>query len=343
LLFDFCSMNMILNTSSILVIFLNVTFIDANIGQVNPYENEPVGSRTRDLRIPRDVIYISSEENLPVDLICPSSVDISPCSCHYTSKEGIIMICNEVEDEQELARVFQANFPVPHINSFRIWYTENLDYLSNGVFGAITFETVEIVYSGLTYIENEVFINSKETLRELDISFNSINNSFNFENLEQYTNLEYLDIGFNQFTEFPMFQSLSLHYLSLGGNPIKYLPVNALDHLPNIIALHLDNCLIEDLPQNMFYNQQYLNSIELSFNLLNHIPIDTFSFNNSQIRGIWLNDNNISAIEEDAFSGISDTTLELRNNNIQTLDEQVYRRLLDNNVELVLEGNVLQC
>lgn len=113
---------------------------------------------------------------------------------------------------------------------------------------------------------------------------------------------------------------------------IKYPPIKVHEKFPNLVAYQIFNCSVKDVRHKNFEHLSEIQAVYLGFNLITHIPSDTFNdqpklkflslqgnqfqtidghmFENlKNLRELFLNDNHINFISRSAF----DDLIELRN------------------------------
>ncbi|XP_029636376.1 leucine-rich repeat transmembrane neuronal protein 4 [Octopus sinensis] len=138
---------------------------------------------------------------------------------------------------------------LPNLRTLSL-YNNTIYKLEENQFSGINLDTLNLSRNNLRQIFDETFkyFNTKH----LDLSLNSI---------------DHLDSG----SLHPM--APQLEYLSLSGNPLQKLPVNAFTELYRLRELNLSDCSINSL--NQFEGPRSLQKLDLSANNLKNIPEST--------------------------------------------------------------------
>ncbi|XP_046551480.1 toll-like receptor 4 [Haliotis rubra] len=153
-------------------------------------------------------------------------------------------------------------------------------------------------------ISQHTFVTST-SLQHLGISENYISTCPTFceddDNTPIFPNLRYLDFGFNFLSSISnVFKCLpKLETLCLSGNPIRRIASNTFVGLPNLFQL-----LLRSLPEKP--------------------DIESYAFNSSRLRGLYLTNSHISfgtQVHEDAFRGIHIHNLDVTANRFKDVTE----------------------
>ncbi|CAL4150297.1 unnamed protein product, partial [Meganyctiphanes norvegica] len=280
----------------------------------------------------------------PLALPCPMEEDIAPCMCHYNAYDHTMDLnCSLVSGEADLNRVFQAYFPFPSFKKLSILDNIHLKVISDGAFGNVTFETVEITSGAVRSVDANAFSKSAATLTSLNLASNHIS-EFSFETLTSFSVLDSLILRHNELTMIPPLTMSKLIDLDLSENPIQALPENVFNGIPRIHHIYMDKTNIQELAKQLFGSNRDLYDISFGGSQIRHLLKDSLRINGSpNLHFIELYDNQINNIEAGAIVGASNVEILLMNNAIETLPETVFKPLLASNNVLRLEGNPLGC
>lgn len=157
-------------------------------------------------------------------------------------------------------------------------------------------------------LNDSVFTSAVDTLSLLDISFNLGTPIGNLIGIEDFTNLQRLEIKFQNIDSVDLSNNYFLNYIHLRDNHLMYVNVK---NLPNLSTLILDENQISHIdlttnPQINYFACQYnnINSLDLS--------------NQTYLQGLHCWDNNISSL--DLSNNIWLTYLNAENNSLTELD-----------------------
>ncbi|CAL4076886.1 unnamed protein product, partial [Meganyctiphanes norvegica] len=181
---------------------------------------------------------------------CPEPGDIAPCVCENTNG-SLSMSCSGIQDEDELARVFEASYPSREFKKLSLSMYWNMTVLRNGVFGDVKFSHVSIVSGALETVEDYAFWNMSTTLRVLELQINNLR-TFPFHTLTECGVLETLTLWENKLEgTLPQIVSPSLKTLYLGYNSLTGISHGAFNGLPKLekIALNSAGYELKNLPK----------------------------------------------------------------------------------------------
>ncbi|CAL4205254.1 unnamed protein product, partial [Meganyctiphanes norvegica] len=286
-------------------------------------------------------VNVHQYASLPETEACPNAEDISPCSC-TNGQNGIELDCSQVEDDDDLARVFSAPFPQNNVYKLTIQHNNHIRNLTDDIFGDIKFVEVHIKFCELQYVGKYTFKESDETLEKLDLQSNLLSD-FPFDTLDDHVALKSVVMNTNKFTFVPILNIPTLEYFALHTNPLTEVPEKPFVHLPYLETLYLSKAKLTSIPIDMFPIQFNLTLVDFSLNQLTTIDENTFLLVSDKMDWLYLMDNSISTIQPGAFAGMRDMLIALERNNLVTLEEAVFGELLQNNVILRLTSNPLVC
>ncbi|CAL4124927.1 unnamed protein product, partial [Meganyctiphanes norvegica] len=295
----------------------------------------------------------SSSDNISngSNMTCPDSTDIAPCVCYIDPEDQTLnMDCSKVTSNEELAKVFTAEFPYTDFKQLYAYGAWNLTVLGEGVFGPVTFSEIYIHMSGVRVIEEGALMGSMETLKSLDIH-DCYLETFPFHILPDLTAMIHLDLFTNllQLNTLPQLESTTLKYLHLGENQITSVPVDAFQLLPAIEFIGLGNwwwsyVRLTEIQPGTFLNLKHLNEIELLDEQISHIRAGTFVTGSGSLKKVWLGSSHVlHTVDVDAFEPVENMYISLGNNNLTDLPEEVWRPLLEVNSTLNIWGNPFSC
>lgn len=273
--------------------------------------------------------------------LCPDPQAIRPCEC-IVEDEYINFDCSSVTSEEELKEVFQQNFTeITHARKLTILDNIYLTVLHSGVFGDTDFREIEIRGTNIFTVEAGAFSGSYSRAVKMNFKDNKIS-SFPFSEVEDFTALETLDVSSNVLQEFPKIKSSSLRELFVGMNAIPIMSQDSFKYTPMLEAIRLNRCGISEIREGTFSVLKYLRQVDLNFNQLTQtISANTFPFNGT-ITSLYLGNNNISTLEANAFTGISNLVV-VGTNSIEEVIEDVWRPTLENGARVELKENPLKC
>ncbi|XP_047495011.1 oplophorus-luciferin 2-monooxygenase non-catalytic subunit-like [Penaeus chinensis] len=279
-------------------------------------------------------------------LPCPSDVDVAPCVCSFDGA-SLDLDCSSVKDLDDLARVFQAEFPFPSFTSLAIADNPQLvGELPGGIFGPVTFQNITLVRTNLSAVSDTAFTSSASRLQVLDLGSNALT-SFPFATLGNYFLLQHLDLKRNKLGRISDLESSSLEFLKLDSNPLLELTANTFADARYLRALYLNDASLKEVPVGLFDGLNHLQELYLMGNQIQTLSSGTFNLNSKSLIILALAGNAISQVEQNAFgTSLSNTViLDFRANSLTDLPESVWRPLIAvlGPDSLHIDGNSLTC
>lgn len=183
----------------------------------------------------------------PLVLPCPSETLIAPCECTVRSGNDMDMNCSLVADENDLARVFNNDFPFPDFIKLTIDGNDNIQDLRPGDFGSCTFMEIEITNGGLEVVVSTALASSYSTLTKLDLSGNFLR-SFPFDEISSMTKLTHFNAAFNKLESLPNIESTTLSHFFLQTNLIQDISASSFQKLPALVEIGLHNNSLTTVP-----------------------------------------------------------------------------------------------
>lgn len=287
---------------------------------------------------------------------CPYAAAILPCVCTVDDTSNITVDCTEVDSEEQLAAVFQQDFPVKELYQFSMANNSAVKTLDNFLNG-VTFDRVSLEPGPfvLETVSEQFLLALKDTLQYLSISYSNLTTEqFPFAVLPSMNLLETLRFYGSEFNSIPPILAPKLSLFL-----VNYSPVDRL--LNGTISIGAESASIY-----FFFNQ--ISAIEpgsitfadddsatsreeiyISFgqNQIQSLQAMTFPFRNGETT-LYLANNNITLIEPGTFV-LPETTDSLRvlfflhDNELTTLDEAVFGDVMPFTSELIAYGNPLTC
>jgi len=275
------------------------------------------------------------------DPTCPDPQDILPCVCSAYGA-NMDMDCSQVENEDQLARVFSANFPFTDFRMLTIESNSNLKVLREGDLGVASFTWISIRNGKLEEVQTNALSQSYSTVTRIDFGYNEIS-TFPFEELPLFTSLSVLSLYNNKLGYFPKLRSDTITSLNLGNNLMNRIPYYAVQGLPKLQTFYGYGNNVELILAGTFSGLPDLYYVYVSNNNLSHIPEGAIKLSSSRTTFVSLSNNNISRIEVGAITGLNGGRVWLYTNALTDLDEDVFRPFLEAGAKLLLQDNPLSC
>ena len=152
---------------------------------------------------------------------CPEAPDIAPCVCVEVGAD-LYLDCTDVESDEQLEQIFQADFPVKFFYEFQVHRSDslvNLNFTTNGV----SFEHFYFAVGpfAIETVTEDLFTDSALVVETIGFEYSRITDgNFPFDSLSNYPSLYFLDLYGGELTTVPRIVSFSLTGLVLGRNRI---------------------------------------------------------------------------------------------------------------------------
>lgn len=267
----------------------------------------------------------------------PAREEIKPCVCHLIGKNQMEMDCSEVQDGDELRRVFSQEFLFSDFARL-VMTGSNLTVLREGDLGVSSFTEIYIMNSNLVEIEDLALLGSADTLEYLDMYNNHLQG---IPDISAFSRLSGVNLCRNFFTTFPTMNSATVRIIDFIGNPLISLPSDAFQGLPEIEYVFLDYCSLTGIIPGTFANNKKLFYLSLDGNSLNSLPLDAI-----QLSGLasylFLQNNQLGHLASGSISGVTGS-IYMKGNSLTELNEDVFRPMLENNANVHLEDNPFGC
>ncbi|XP_063602719.1 oplophorus-luciferin 2-monooxygenase non-catalytic subunit-like [Penaeus indicus] len=235
------------------------------------------------------------------DLPCPEAEDILPCECTVHGSYTMNMYCSDV-DNDELARVFSAHFPFTQHWRLDVRFSDRLDVLRKGDLGVVSIDDFNILFSGLTEVQEEALSQSYSTVERIGLSYNQIS-KFPFHELPLFTSLRQLYLYDNQLDQFPELNSDSLTLVSLSFNLMSDVPVDGFKGVPNLEVFAFEGNNLQQITPGTFAGLPHLERVYIPRNKLSRIQEGALAVASDFFRELVLSGNDISIIEPNAITG----------------------------------------
>lgn len=173
-------------------------------------------------------------------LPCPDPEDIYPCVCTVDSLHNMDMDCSLVESEDQLARIFSSNIPIPKFRRLVIMNNQHLKVLRRDDLGESSFETIFIQGGVLEEVQDEALSNSYTSATYIDLQDNRVS-EFPFNELPLFTSLHTLKLNMNWLPVFPALQSDVLQQIGLDKNSFQKIPVDGFTSLTKIESISVSD------------------------------------------------------------------------------------------------------
>ncbi|CAD5220520.1 unnamed protein product [Bursaphelenchus okinawaensis] len=203
----------------------------------------------------------------------------------------------------------------------------------------LSFET-----NALTQIPSAALVNQKNSLTNLNLGLNQINEvpvgaldfpmltslSLEFNGItviipqafQGVPSLQYLYLTGNKFPAWQpeMFRYINqLRTLGIGETPISVIPANAFIHTPNLIRLEMSEAAVDTIEQGAFQRTPLIQAIIMNKNRLTTIRADMFQGLND-LYSIDLQGNRIDSVEPMGFANLPSLRhLDISYNQLQTM------------------------
>ncbi|XP_045128583.1 leucine-rich repeat-containing protein 4C-like isoform X6 [Portunus trituberculatus] len=301
---------------------------------------------------------------LPKVIKCPSSMEISPCTCREM-KKGLDIVCDNT-DHKHVRNALDILKNKPAEIYWMKFRNCNLPRITDYVFLGLDVRHLNIIRSNVSAIERASLSALGGTLLTLDLANNKIR-EVPTRALGMLKKLTFLNLNYNPisvlnegaFDGLVMLERLSLYdnhithindnafkgigrklmRLNLGKNKLKYIPTDTFHPLTNLEVLDLHENRISQIPDGAFEGLRKLDMLKLEHNEIKTIQANVFS-DLTVLNSLNIEHNLIANISDRAFAGLESNLewLELGHNALDHIPSHALRPL-HNLRQLDLESN----
>ena len=134
---------------------------------------------------------------------CPESADIAPCVCSM-EPDGLQLNCSLVQSDDDLARVFQQEFPMKEFWRLYIYDNDNVEYLTD-ILNGVTFRDIYLDYVyNLMFVSDAMLTENKFVLESIRIFKSKLSeDTFFIPLLQAFKEPRFFYMGDSAFTKFP--------------------------------------------------------------------------------------------------------------------------------------------
>ncbi|KAF8372895.1 lron-2, partial [Pristionchus pacificus] len=203
--------------------------------------------------------------------------------------------------------------------------------------------------NALSAIPSAALVNQRETLTNLNLGLNNINEvpvgALDFPSLTSLSlefngitvivpqafqgvpNLQFLYMTGNKFPSWQpeMFRFVGqMRTLGIGETPISVIPANAFQHMPNLIRLEMSEAAVDTIERGAFQRTPAIQAIVLNKNRLSQIRADFFAGLND-LYSVDVQGNRIDDVEPLGFANLPSLThLDISYNQLQTMPANTF-------------------
>nr|XP_045597816.1 oplophorus-luciferin 2-monooxygenase non-catalytic subunit-like [Procambarus clarkii] len=240
---------------------------------------------------------------------CPSSGDITPCTCREETA-GRIMECSSISSSSQLVNVFSHDLADPTFQYFQIVKLSGrctLEKVPANVFGSSTFMFVWFGQTDVVTVDSAAFEGNEITMLELTFADANKMTTYPFESLGDLQSL------------YKFFVSNSL--------------IDTITHFgpaPNLTQVSVTGSKVSTITPGAFADLGRLSRLDLHDNPLTSLQDGWFTSSSSEPWVLYLDDCSISDISPGAFSGSLPAGIYLAGNSLTAIPEATFLPLLEN-------------
>lgn len=268
------------------------------------------------------------------DPTCPDPTLIEPCVCTVGSLNNVSLDCTLVESKDQLAAVFQQDFPVKELYKFSMANNTAVEILGN-ILNDVTIQRLEL-YPGpfaLEHISEYFLIGSKDVLSDIRIRDSALaSNNFPFAVLSTFEALESLEVVRSNLTWLPNITGSGLRVVRLIFGQTEEIETATFSIHTKSMAVDINSNQIHTVKTGsfVFADDESQSSteeiyIDISGNKLESVEAGTFPFRYGPTT-VLLANNQITSVNPGAFvlpegdfSTYADTHIDLSSNKLKTL------------------------
>lgn len=248
---------------------------------------------------------ILAPNSIRANSTCPNAAAIAPCVCLYDTAGNVYLDCTLVESEEQLAAVFQQEFPVTALSEFFMGNNDAISVLGNFVSG-VTFQSIRLEEGPfvLEQITESFISDSVGTLTNIKIMNSQLtSDNFPFELLSMMESLEILYIDTSLISSIPPLTAPSSLYLVNGLTDV--IEAGTFGIPSGHVNVYLYGNQITTIEAGSFYFASTSGggqvSIDLSGNQIQALQAASFPIKNG-MASFNFDRNQIASIEPGTFS-----------------------------------------
>lgn len=315
-------------------------------------QTEHFGARNRVLGLSSELLGQSKKADFP----CPVEADIVPCVCYLDADNNIDLDCTAVESEEQLANVFQQEFPFKALRGFNMSENSDIRVLDN-VLNGISFTSIDLSPGpfALEAISDYFLLSIKETLSSIDIFASQLTSSqFPYAILDEMTKIDHVHIHGSQITWMPKILLPNVTVLYFDNGLTDYIEEGTFPVYADAMILGIQSNVVETVEPGSFFfvDENSITSNEdltiiVSYNHLTILEAGTLPMRNGNTN-LDLSGNQITSVAPGAFVLPEQTdqltiVLDLSDNQLTTVDEETFRELMPFMTTLYFYENPLTC
>jgi Leucine-rich repeat (LRR) protein len=305
------------------------------------------------------------------DYTCQISVQ-NPRGINFDTIDGQHLAGRNATDVTALVGIYQSTVVVPpiicrtftNLRTILMWYSGLQEIQADTLRDCRNLEVLDLQLNWIWRIDPSSFIGAQR-LHHLELSNNRLS-TLPF-NAFHGAPLEFIDLAFNQLTEFnhwhftsaaPTLETLelignqitqirpmsfldfrNLKRLMLNNNPLSDVPRDAFDFLNNLFDLYIANTGISRLDPEWFRNLPALEELHINGNNIGELPEGIFA-PLPRLRQLFMYNNQIRSLNANQFGQLQTLTHILaQNNRIRAVDPVIIERA--RNLDwLMMSGNI---
>jgi Leucine-rich repeat (LRR) protein len=226
-----------------------------------------------------------------------------------------------------------------------LWLQENLlETIEIGAFDSLPSLGLLYLHSNrLKSIQGDLF-RKLTMLGELRLEKNEIEqiDSNSFDSLIHLTELHLFSNKFTRIEKRTLVNLKALKYLNLSLNRLEIIERNTFANLFNLKYIDLSHNYLDGFNEFSFVDLDFAGSLFLNFNYINKLTQDYLSSSLYSLRNLFLNNNGLRSIEENAFKDNGNLeSLYLHSNSIEMLNKNSFFNLTSLKI-LSLNSNKIQ-
>lgn len=291
------------------------------------------------------------------DSLCPEATSISPCICSVDEDENLNLDCTHVESEEQLAAVFQQEFPVKEFYKFTMDINDKIKEIGN-VLNGVSFQVISLEPGPFTFdlISEYFFLDNKDSLTQLTIHSSQISSdTFPFAILSVMNKLEYMHFhGNNLITWLPQILAPVATVVGFDYGLVRTIESGTFPIPAGSLHVGMQFNIISTIEPGSFFFTDADSSasnepltVYLYANQLQSLEVETYPLRNGHMTYNFKY-NDISSIAPGTFQ-LPETTdqlaidLFLDWNQLTTIDEELFGEIWPYVAYFSIDGNDFLC